>query len=88
MPSKGTEYPATNLAAVQQRAVAADGDDQIRPGGERCFRTGQDGAGVKIQSETGIGQGEHPPCRGTWPAKLSMHSATRESLALPTSAMD
>ena len=44
---------------IQQRAVAADGDDEIGAGREGLFRTQHDAAGFEGQAHAGVDQHRH-----------------------------
>ena len=72
---------------VEQRAVPADHDHEIGAGGERGLRAGPDAALRELEIDPRINEGV-PAASVKVVHQVNMRSATRESLALPMSAMD
>ncbi len=59
-PSMRHRIPGHQPRGIQQCAVPADGDDEIRAGGERGFGAEQHAVRRKVQTDAGIDQGAHP----------------------------
>ena len=52
--------PGHQPCGIKQGAIAADGDDEIRPGGERLLGAWDHAVSRKRETEVGVDQGAQP----------------------------